>query len=89
MKKRRWKTPGLRISVMSELEEVLLNPIMIEAIREARLAAKSLYGFVGGDNKNLSDSVYNLTILLSEIDKHAKDPNIVSARLQRDTGQGN
>jgi hypothetical protein len=57
---------------------------MIEAIKQGRMAAQVLYGFTGGDSKELGRAVWKLGALLQTIDNweeeiDAENTNSVSA----------
>lgn len=69
---------------MTYLEATILNDDMIEAIKQGRLAAQALYGFTGGDNKELGHAIWKLSALLQTIDNweeeyDAENPDAVSS----------
>ena len=67
---------------MTYLEATLLNDDMIKALKDARRAAQMIYGFVGGDDKDLGRAIWKIGALLQTIDNweeeyDAEDPDAV------------
>jgi hypothetical protein len=50
------------------LEATVVDPHMVESLKEVRLAAKMVYGFIGGDSRKLGTAIWKVGRLIESIE---------------------
>ena len=63
--------------VSEDLEGIVGNPELPGHLLEVLIAAKSIYGFTGGDNGQLGKAIYEVTMLMEAL--NGEDSDAVSA----------